>query len=86
MLPRMSTADLHFSRPGGEPQELLLRVPKNFSELRAVRRTLALYQQACPGQIAVLLLAFYLFLQVYTPAFFTPCKTAHLSMRSIPSL
>ena len=48
----------------GQEQELLLRVPTNFSELRAVRRTLALYQKACPGQIAVLLLTFYLFLQV----------------------
>ncbi|CAL8466066.1 g5602 [Coccomyxa elongata] len=49
----------------GEEQQLLLRVPTNFSELRAVRRTLALYQKACPGQIAVLLLTFYLFLQVF---------------------
>lgn len=48
----------------GVEQQLLLRVPTNFSELRAVRRTLALYQKACPGQIAVLLLTFYLFLQV----------------------
>jgi hypothetical protein len=56
-------ADANAVHAEGEAQELLLKVPTNFSELRAVRHTLALYQRACPGQIAVLLLTFYLFLQ-----------------------
>ncbi len=47
-----------------EPQELMLKVPTNFSELRTVGSTLALYHRACPGQVALLLLSFYLFLQV----------------------
>lgn len=49
---------------GVEPHELLLKVPTNFSELRAVGSTLAMYNRACPGQVALLLLTFYLFLQV----------------------
>ena len=51
-------------RAGDAEQDLILKVPKSFSELRAVRHTLGLYQEQCPAHVAILLLATYLFMQV----------------------
>lgn len=51
--------------PAGDSRKnLVLKVPTSFSELRAVRRTLGLYQQECPLHVALLLLTTYLFMQV----------------------
>ena len=49
---------------GTQEEALVLRVPTSFSELRAVRHTLGLYQEQCPVHVAFLLLATYLFMQV----------------------
>ena len=51
-------------RAGDAEQDLILKVPRSFSELRAVRHTLGLYQEQCPAHVAILLLATYLFMQV----------------------
>ena len=52
----------------------MLKVPTSFSELRAVRHTLGLYQKQCPAHVAILLLATYLFMQVLNtePTFVAP--------------
>ena len=47
-------------------EALILKVPTSFSELRAVRHTLGLYQEQCPAHVALLLIATYLFMQVVT--------------------
>ena len=49
---------------GKREEALVLKVPTSFSELRAVRHTLGLYQEQCPAHVAILLLAVYLFMQV----------------------
>ena len=38
-------------RAGDAEQDLILKVPKSFSELRAVRHTLGLYQEQCPAHV-----------------------------------
>lgn len=54
----------HFWYAEGSEEALVLKVPTSFSELRAVRHTLGLYQKQCPAHVAILLLATYLFMQV----------------------
>ena len=49
---------------GSVKQDVILKLPTSFSELRAVRHTLGLYQRQAPVQVAVLLVATYLFMQV----------------------
>lgn len=46
-------------------EELLLKLPTNFQEAQAVKATLALYKENCSGLVIALLIAFYLFLQVF---------------------
>ena len=43
-------------------------MPASFAELRAVRHTLELYRQACPGKVALLLLSIYIFCQARRPS------------------
>ena len=43
--------------------QLTLKVPASFAELRDVRHTLEVYRRACPWHVALLLLAIYMFCQ-----------------------
>ncbi len=49
---------------GSIKQDVILKLPTSFSELRAVRHTLGLYQRQAPVHVAILLVATYLFMQV----------------------
>lgn len=45
-------------------EQLLLKLPTNFQEAKAVKATLMLYKETCSGLVVALLISLYLFLQV----------------------
>lgn len=46
-----------------DDEQLLLKLPTNFQEARAVKSTLLLYKETCSGLVVALLISLYLFLQ-----------------------
>lgn len=63
-LRRLSTQSAGAAQ-GGEAPQLSLSLPRSFDEVRAVRRTLALYHAAVPGRLLALLLCGQIFLQTF---------------------
>ncbi|CAK0785972.1 hypothetical protein CVIRNUC_009185 [Coccomyxa viridis] len=62
---RLPSKDSLQDPEGSIKQDVILKLPTSFSELRAVRHTLGLYQRQAPVHVAILLVATYLFMQVF---------------------
>lgn len=60
-----TTASLSDTAQLQDDEQLLLKLPTNFQEARAVKSTLLLYKETCSGLVVALLISLYLFLQVF---------------------